>query len=126
MKGLKFEYHTRWYNSKSIGGDKYYLQNYQTLQLSCHQQYQEWEVNNDPYMPVYGFSEGYLVGKKNSERLSPYFRMDMGFKHKTKGRIFKIPYERFFQIINVTNYVNALNYQYRAKTNRNTEIYNIC
>ena len=70
--------------------------------------------------PVYGFSEAYLVGKKNSERLSPYFRMDIGFKHKTKGRIFKIPYERFFQIINVTNYVNALNYQYRTKTNRNT------
>ena len=126
-----------WYNPKydrrhtlNIVGDFRIIENLHfstSLQTSSGQphtpaigRYQEWEVNNDPYMPVYGFSEAYLVGKKKSERLSPYFRMDMGFKHKTKGRIFKIPYERFFQIINVTNYVNALNYQYRAKTNRNT------
>ena len=44
----------------------------------------------------------------------------MGFKHKTVGKILKIPYERFFQIVNVTNYVNGLNYQYRAKVNRRT------
>ena len=126
-----------WYNPKydrrhtlNIVGDFEIMENLHfstSLQTSSGQphtpaigRYQEWEVNNDPYMPVYGFSEGYLVGEKNSERLSPYFRMDVGFKQKTKGRIFKIPYERFFQIINVTNYVNALNYQYRAKTNRNT------
>ena len=126
-----------WYNPKydrrhtlNIVGDFEIMENLHfstSLQTSSGQphtpaigRYQEWEVNNDPYMPVYGFSEGYLVGEKNSERLSPYFRMDVGFKQKTIGRIFKIPYERFFQIINVTNYVNALNYQYRAKTNRNT------
>ena len=126
-----------WYNPKydrrhtlNIVGDFRIIENLHfstSLQTSSGQphtpaigRYQEWEVNNDPYMPVYAFSEGYLVGEKNSERLSPYFRMDVGFKQKTKGRIFKIPYERFFQIINVTNYVNALNYQYRAKTNRNT------
>ena len=126
-----------WYNPKydrrhtlNIVGDFEIMENLHfstSLQTSSGQphtpaigRYQEWEVNNDPYMPVYAFSEGYLVGEKNSERLSPYFRMDVGFKQKTKGRIFKIPYERFFQIINVTNYVNALNYQYRAKTNRNT------
>ena len=126
-----------WYNPKydrrhtlNIVGDFEIMENLHfstSLQTSSGQphtpaigRYQEWEVSNDPYMPVYAFSEGYLVGEKNSERLSPYFRMDVGFKQKTKGRIFKIPYERFFQIINVTNYVNALNYQYRAKTNRNT------
>ena len=126
-----------WYNPKydrrhtiNIVGDFRIIENLHfstSLQTSSGQphtpaigRYQEWEVNNDPYMPVYGFSEAYLVGKKNSERLSPYFRVDMGFKHKTVGKILKIPYERFFQIVNVTNYVNALNYQYRAKTNRNT------
>ena len=127
-----------WYNPKydrrhtvNIVGDFRIIENLHfstSLQTSSGQpytpqigRYQEWQVNNDPYLPFYGFTEAYLVGKKNSERLKPYFRIDMGFKHKTVGKILKIPYERFFQIVNVTNYVNALNYQYRAKVNRRTE-----
>jgi len=45
-----------------------------------------------------------------------YFRLDVGLKQKKS--IFGIPYERYLQLVNVTNHVNPLTYQYKDKQNR--------
>ena len=69
-------------------------------------------------MPNWWYYENNLVGRKNADRLSSYFRLDIGLKQKKQ--LFSFPYERFIQLINVTNHVNALTYQYRNKMNRLT------
>ena len=72
-------------------------------------------------MPAWYWDEKnpfFLVGRKNSERLPFYFRLDVGLKQKKS--IFGIPYERYLQLVNVTNHVNPLTYQYQAKENRLT------
>ena len=56
--------------------------------------------------------------EKNSARLSPYFRLDIGFKQD--ATFFGWPYQRFFQLVNATNHINPLTHQYRNKTNRLT------
>ncbi len=73
---------------------------------------------HDAYMPEWYEMRSFLVGEKNVERLPPYFRLDVGLKQKK--RFFNKPYERYIQFINITNHVNALTYQYRAKSNRFT------
>ena len=80
--------------------------------------FQQWRPMHDAYMPDWYEMQSFLVGKKNAERLPPYFRLDLGLKQKKK--FFNKPYERYIQIVNLTNHVNALTYQYRAKTNRLT------
>ncbi len=80
--------------------------------------YEHWTAQHDPYLPSWYGDENFLVGEKNSERLPLYFRWDIGFKQKKT--IFGFPYERYIQLINVTNNVNVLTYQYRTKKNRLT------
>jgi hypothetical protein len=80
--------------------------------------YHHWQAYHDPFMPEWDGNENFLVGQKNSERLPFYFRLDVGLKQKKS--IFGIPYERYLQLINITNHVNPLTYQYRAKENRLT------
>jgi len=80
--------------------------------------YDHWQAGHDPYMPAWDWDENFLVGRKNSERLPFYFRLDVGLKQKKS--IFGIPYERYLQLVNVTNHVNPLTYQYRPKENRLT------
>ena len=80
--------------------------------------YEQWDAYHDPYMPSWYSSENFLVGKKNSERGQAYFRWDIGLKQNKK--FFGYAYERFIQLINVTNHINPLTYQYRNKTNRLT------
>jgi|TARA_B100000035_G_scaffold42560_2_gene31880 hypothetical protein len=81
--------------------------------------YEKWNSWHDAYMPSWSYYENNLVGRKNSDRLSSYFRLDIGLKQKKQ--FFNRPYERFIQLINVTNHVNPLTYQYRDKTNRLTD-----
>jgi len=64
------------------------------------------------------FSWVVRMGSKNSERLPFYFRWDIGFKQNKT--FLGLPYKRYIQLINVTNAVNALTYQYRNKVNRLT------
>ena len=80
--------------------------------------YEKWDSWHDAYMPSWSYYENNLVGRKNSDRLSSYFRLDIGLKQKKQ--FFNFPYERFIQLINVTNHVNPLTYQYRNKINRLT------
>ena len=80
--------------------------------------YEKWDSWHDAYMPSWSYYENNLVGRKNSDRLSSYFRLDIGLKQKKQ--FFNFPYERFIQLINVTNHVNPLTYQYRNKMNRLT------
>ena len=80
--------------------------------------YEKWNATHDAYMPNWWYYENNLVGRKNADRLSNYFRLDIGLKQKKQ--LFSFPYERFIQLINVTNHVNALTYQYRNKMNRLT------
>lgn len=80
--------------------------------------YENWSVEHDAVKPYWKGVESLLVGEKNSARLPFYFRMDIGLKHKTS--IFGFPYERFIQLNNVTNHVNAITYQYQNKQNRLT------
>jgi len=81
--------------------------------------YEKWDAWHDAYMPNWSYYENNLVGRKNSDRLSNYFRLDIGLKQKKQ--FFRFPYERFIQLVNVTNHVNALTYQYRNKINRLTD-----
>ena len=80
--------------------------------------FQQWRPTHDAYMPDWYAMQSFLVGGKNAERLPPYFRIDLGLKQNKM--FFNKPYERYLQFVNVTNHVNALTYQYRAKTNRLT------
>jgi len=80
--------------------------------------YEHWTAQHDPYLPTWYGNEQFLVGKKNSERLPLYFRLDISLKQNKT--FFGYPYERFIQLINVTGHVNALTYQYQNKTNRLT------
>ena len=80
--------------------------------------YEKWNASHDAYMPDWSGYENLLVGRKNSDRLSSYFRLDIGLKQKKQ--IFRFPYERFIQLVNVTNHVNPLTYQYEEKTNKLT------
>ena len=80
--------------------------------------YQQWNAQHDAYEPSWYFNSGFLVGDKNSERLPSYFRMDVGLKENKS--FFGFPYERYVQLVNVTNHINALTYQYRNRTNRLT------
>ena len=80
--------------------------------------YEHWTAQHDPYLPSWYGNENFLVGKKNSERLPLYFRLDISLKQNKT--FFGYPYERFIQLINVTSHVNALTYQYQNKTNRLT------
>ena len=81
--------------------------------------FQQWTAQHDPYLPSWNFYPGFLVGDKNSERLPSYFRLDIGLKQKKV--FFSFPYERYFQLVNVTNHVNALTYQYQNRINRLTQ-----
>ena len=80
--------------------------------------FEQWTARHDASMPNWWVEPSYFVGEKNSDRLPVYFRLDVGLKQKKE--FFKIPYERFIQLVNVTNHVNALTYQYRPKKNRLT------
>jgi hypothetical protein len=80
--------------------------------------YEQWNANHDPWEPSWYGVQSFLVGRKNSERLPFYFRWDIGFKQNKT--FLGLPYKRYIQLINVTNAVNALTYQYRNKVNRLT------
>ena len=80
--------------------------------------YNHWEVYHYAFTDEWYQNEQLLVGRKNAERLPMYFRLDLGLKQKKS--LFGFPYERYLQLINVTNHVNPLSYQYRAKENRLT------
>ena len=80
--------------------------------------YNHFEVYHDPLGSDLYQNEQFLVGEKNADRLPIYFRLDLGLKQKKS--LFGVPYERYLQLINVTNHVNPLSYQYRAKENRLT------
>ena len=80
--------------------------------------YERWYSNHNGYVPWWEGEDINLVGEKNSDRLSNYFRIDVGFKQKKT--LFGRPYERFIQLVNATNNVNALTYQYRRKSNKLT------
>tara|TARA_B100000315_G_scaffold260744_1_gene324740 strand:+ start:10574 stop:13006 length:2433 start_codon:yes stop_codon:yes gene_type:complete len=80
--------------------------------------YENWQAEHDPIIPDWYGSRNFLTGEKNSERLPYYFRVDIGLKQKIT--FFGLHNEMFIQLINVTNHVNPLTYQYRNKTNRLT------
>ena len=80
--------------------------------------YEQWNANHDPWEPSWYGVQSFLVDSKNSERLPFYFRWDIGFKQNKT--FLGLPYKRYIQLINVTNAVNALTYQYRNKVNRLT------
>ena len=80
--------------------------------------YNHFEAYHDPIKSDLYQNEQFLVGEKNADRLPIYFRLDLGLKQKKS--LFGFPYERYLQLINVTNHVNPLSYQYRAKENRLT------
>ena len=81
--------------------------------------YEQWSSNNDALVSTwYDPYEAIIVGAKNSSRLPAYFRLDVGLKQKKK--FFNLPYERYIQLVNVTNHVNPLTYNYRAKINKLT------
>ena len=80
--------------------------------------YEQWQTSNSAYYTNWWSNQQYIVGNKNSRRLDSYFRLDIGLKQEKV--IFGKPYERFIQVINATNHVNPLTYQYRTKTNQLT------
>ena len=80
--------------------------------------YEQWYADHRAYGTNWGYSPGFLVEDKNSARLSPYFRLDVGLKQDKT--FFGWPYQRFLQLVNVTNHINPLTHQYRNKTNRLT------
>ena len=80
--------------------------------------YEQWVAYHGAYGTNWGNNPGFLVEEKNSARLSPYFRLDVGFKQD--ATFFGWPYQRFFQLVNATNHINPLTHQYRNKTNRLT------
>jgi len=81
--------------------------------------YEEWTTSNSAYYTNWSNTEQYIVGKKNSKKLPSYFRLDLGLKQKKS--IFGKSYERFIQVINATNHLNPLTYQYRTKINQLTQ-----
>lgn len=80
--------------------------------------YEQWQTSNSAYYTNWWGNQQYIVGNKNSRRLDSYFRLDIGLKQEKV--IFGKPYERFIQVINATNHVNPLTYQYRTKINQLT------
>jgi len=80
--------------------------------------YDNWYASHNAFMPAWYYSQGFLVGEKNAARMSSYFRLDIGLKQKKT--FFGYNYERFIQLVNVTNHVNPLTHQYRRKVNRRT------
>ena len=65
-------------------------------------------------------NENYLVGSKNSDRHSQYFRIDAGldFTNRSFFDIFK--YDYYIQVINVSNHINVMQYFHRTKTDPDT------
>ena len=80
--------------------------------------YDNWYASHNAFMPAWYYSQGFLVGEKNAARMSSYFRLDIGLKQKKT--FFGYNYERFIQLVNVTNHINPLTHQYRRKINRRT------
>ncbi|MBH10948.1 MAG: hypothetical protein CMG74_11485 [Candidatus Marinimicrobia bacterium] len=80
--------------------------------------YEQWYADHKAYGTNWFYNQGFLVDDKNSARLSPYFRLDVGLKQDKT--FFGRPYQRFLQLVNVTNHINPLTHQYRNKTNRLT------
>ena len=80
--------------------------------------YDQWYAQHGAFGHYWTYNPGFLVDDKNSARLSPYFRLDIGLKQNKT--FYGLPYQRFFQLVNVTNHINPLTHQYRNKTNRLT------
>ena len=80
--------------------------------------YDQWYAQHGAFGHYWTYNPEFLVEDKNSARLSPYFRLDIGLKQNKT--FYGLPYQRFFQLVNVTNHINPLTHQYRNKTNRLT------
>jgi len=80
--------------------------------------FEQWYSSHGAFGHKWYSNQGMLVSEKNSERFSPYFRIDLGLKQSKT--FFSIPYQRFIQLVNVTNHINPLTHQYRNKINRST------
>lgn len=78
-----------------------------------------------PYTPVIGrqtiinpnlngvdYDVAFIYGKRNSERMKDYHRMDIGLKYKTVTKNRKLPCEWTFSVFNLYNRQNASYYYY--------------
>ena len=59
--------------------------------------------------------DSYIVGEKNTERYDDYFRVDIGLTRKG-GNIFGQEYDTYWQIMNLTQNLNILQYTYDTNT----------
>ena len=59
--------------------------------------------------------ESYIVGDKNTERYDDYFRVDISLTRKG-GNIFGQEYDTYWQIMNLTQNLNILQYTYDTNT----------
>ncbi len=74
----------------------------------------EWEQDLYSNMVWYPY-DSYIVGEKNTERYDDYFRVDIGLTRKG-GNIFGQEYDTYWQIMNVTQNLNILQYTYDTNT----------
>ena len=74
----------------------------------------EWEQYLKSNMVWYPY-DSYIVGEKNTERYDDYFRVDIGLTRKG-GNIFGQEYDTYWQIMNVTQNLNILQYTYDTNT----------
>ena len=74
----------------------------------------EWEQDLYSNMAWYPY-DSYIVGEKNTERYDDYFRVDIGLTRKG-GNIFGQEYDTYWQIMNVTQNLNILQYTYDTNT----------
>ena len=74
----------------------------------------EWE--QDLYSNMFWYPyDSYIVGEKNTERYDDYFRVDIGLTRKG-GNIFGQEYDTYWQIMNLTQNLNILQYTYDTNT----------
>ena len=74
----------------------------------------EWEQDLYSNMAWYPY-DSYIVGEKNTERYDDYFRVDIGLTRKG-GNIFGQEYDTYWQIMNLTQNLNILQYTYDTNT----------
>ena len=74
----------------------------------------EWEQDLYSNMVWYPY-DSYIVGEKNTERYDDYFRVDIGLTRKG-GNIFGQEYDTYWQIMNLTQNLNILQYTYDTNT----------
>ena len=74
----------------------------------------EWEQDLKSNSTWYPY-DSYIVGEKNTERYNGYFRVDVGLTRKG-GNLFGQEYDTYWQIMNVTQNLNILQYTYDNNT----------